>query len=60
VQLLSGKSHDKILVFIDFQIIFFLATFLQLKKPNQQLLIPLTVFIGMEQAFIGADFTQVN
>lgn len=36
------------------------ATFRQLKKPNQQLLIPLTVFIGMEQAFIGADFTQVR
>lgn len=36
------------------------ATANQLKKPNQQLLIPLTVFIGMEQAFIGADFTQVR
>lgn len=36
------------------------ATFKQLKKPNQQLLIPLTIFIGMEQAFIGADFTQVG
>ncbi|XP_063704825.1 UNC93-like protein [Culicoides brevitarsis] len=34
------------------------ATFRQLKKPNQQLLIAITVFIGMEQAFIGADFTQ--
>jgi len=34
------------------------ATFKQLRKPNQQLLIPITVFIGMEQAFIGADFTQ--
>lgn len=34
------------------------ATFNQMKKPNQQLLIPITVFIGMEQAFIGADFTQ--
>lgn len=34
------------------------ATFKQLRKPNQQLLIPLTIFIGMEQAFIGADFTQ--
>ncbi|XP_040173640.1 UNC93-like protein isoform X2 [Anopheles arabiensis] len=34
------------------------ATFKQLKKANQQLLIPITVFIGMEQAFIGADFTQ--
>lgn len=29
-----------------------------MKKPNQQLLIPVTVWIGMEQAFIGADFTQ--
>jgi hypothetical protein len=36
------------------------ATAYQLKKPNQQLLIPITVWIGMEQAFIGADFTQVG
>lgn len=36
------------------------ATFTQMKKPNQQLLIPITIFIGMEQAFIGADFTQVG
>ncbi|XP_015604435.1 UNC93-like protein [Cephus cinctus] len=34
------------------------ATAYQLKKPYQQLLIPITVWIGMEQAFIGADFTQ--
>jgi MFS family permease len=34
------------------------ATFNQMKKPNQQLLVPITIFIGMEQAFIGADFTQ--
>lgn len=36
------------------------ATLNQCKKPNQQLLVPITVWIGMEQAFIGADFTQVN
>lgn len=36
------------------------ASFKQMRKPNQQLLIPLTVFIGMEQALIGADFTQVS
>lgn len=36
------------------------ATAYQLKKPNQQMLIPITVWIGMEQAFIGADFTQVS
>lgn len=35
------------------------ATAYQLKKPNQQLLIPITLWIGMEQAFIGADYTQV-
>ncbi|KAL7307268.1 hypothetical protein TKK_0000465 [Trichogramma kaykai] len=34
------------------------ATAYQLKKPYQQLLIPITVWIGMEQAFIGAEFTQ--
>ncbi|XP_019878966.1 UNC93-like protein isoform X2 [Aethina tumida] len=34
------------------------ATFTQLRKPYQQLLIPITIWIGMEQAFIGADFTQ--
>ncbi|CAG9138282.1 unnamed protein product [Plutella xylostella] len=36
------------------------ATAYQLKKPNQQLLIPITLWIGMEQAFIGADYTQVQ
>ncbi|XP_014290351.1 UNC93-like protein isoform X2 [Halyomorpha halys] len=34
------------------------ATAYHLKKPYQQLLIPITLWIGMEQAFIGADFTQ--
>ncbi|XP_063925816.1 UNC93-like protein [Zophobas morio] len=34
------------------------ATAYQMKKPYQQLLIPITIWIGMEQAFIGADFTQ--
>jgi len=34
------------------------ATLYQLRKPYQLLLIPITVWIGMEQAFIGADFTQ--
>ena len=34
------------------------ATAYQLKKPYQQLLIPITIYIGVEQAFISADFTQ--
>ncbi|KAK7872329.1 hypothetical protein R5R35_002777 [Gryllus longicercus] len=28
-----------------------------LRKKNQLLLLPLTIFLGIEQAFIGADFT---
>ncbi|XP_059617664.1 UNC93-like protein [Phlebotomus argentipes] len=35
-----------------------IATAKQLKKPNQIFLIPITVFIGMEQAVLAADFTQ--
>lgn len=34
------------------------ATFVQLKKPYQLLLIPMTIYIGIEQAFVMADFTQ--
>lgn len=34
------------------------ATFVQLRKPYQLLLIPLTIYIGVEQAFVMADFTQ--
>jgi len=29
------------------------------KSPYQKLLMPLTVYSGIEQAFIGADFTKV-
>lgn len=35
-----------------------MATLSQLRRPNQQLLICLTVFVGMEQAFSSAEFTQ--
>lgn len=38
----------------------FAATLYQLKNKYQILLIPLTIWIGMEQAFIGADFTEVS
>lgn len=37
---------------------FILATFHQMQRPNQQLLIPLTVYIGLEQAWIAAEYTQ--
>ena len=34
-------------------------TLVHLKKPNQILIIPITLWLGFEQAFIGADFTKV-
>ncbi|GAB0098723.1 MFS transporter superfamily [Sergentomyia squamirostris] len=34
------------------------ATFRQLKRINQMLLVPLTIFIGIEQANFAADLTQ--
>ena len=36
------------------------ATFQQMKNPYQLLIIPLTVWSGLEQAFLNADFTAVS
>ena len=36
------------------------ATFKQMRKKDQLLLIPLTLWSGLEQGFFGADFTAVN
>jgi len=36
----------------------FIATFKHLKHRNMQLLIPLTLFSGLEQGFVFADFTK--
>lgn len=36
------------------------VTFKQFLKPKQMLLLPITMFIGAEQAFIAADFTSVR
>lgn len=43
----SGKSGMELLV----------ATFNHMRHPYQLLIIPLTVWSGVEQAFIGADYT---
>ena len=37
-----------------------LATFVQMAKPYQILIFPLTVWSGFEQAFITAEYTQVK
>lgn len=31
-----------------------------MRKPYQMMIIPLTLWSGFEQAFIGADFTAVS
>ena len=36
------------------------ATFQHMRQPLQLLVIPLTVWSGVEQAFINADFTAVS
>ena len=36
------------------------ATVNQMKKQSQQLLIPLTVWVGLQQGFFGSDFTAVS
>ena len=38
----------------------FVATFVHMKDRKMQLLIPVTVFIGLEQGFAFADFTKVQ
>jgi len=46
----GGKSGKQLLV----------ATFQHMRKPYQMMIIPLTLWSGFEQAFIGADFTAVS
>lgn len=36
------------------------ATFNQLRHPYQLLIVPLTIWSGVEQAFLGADYTAVS
>jgi hypothetical protein len=31
-----------------------------LKERNQLLILPITMFLGVEQAFVGADYTAVK
>ena len=38
----------------------FIATFKHMKDRKMQLLIPLTIFSGLEQGFVFADFTKVK
>jgi len=37
-----------------------IATFKHMTKPYQILMIPLTIWAGMEQGYFGADFTNVS
>lgn len=37
-----------------------IATFNHMRHPYQLLIIPLTIWSGVEQAFLGADYTAVS
>jgi len=37
-----------------------ISTIKHMRHLNQLLLIPLTIFSGLEQSFLGAQFTKVN
>jgi hypothetical protein len=37
-----------------------ISTIKQMRNVNQLLLIPLTVWSGLEQSFLGAQFTKVK
>ena len=37
-----------------------MATLVHMKDRKMQLLIPITIFVGMEQSFVFADFTKVR
>jgi len=37
-----------------------ISTIKHMKDINQLLLIPLTIWSGLEQSFLGAQFTKVN
>ena len=39
---------------------FLFATFKHLRHANQLLLIPLTIYSGLEQGFLGAEFYKVK
>ena len=37
-----------------------IATFVHMKDRKMQLLIPITIFVGLENGFVFADFTKVS
>jgi hypothetical protein len=37
-----------------------IATIRHWKKPTQILIIPISMWLGVQEAFIGAEFTMVN
>lgn len=48
----AGNSKPSIKLLVE--------TFRHLRNPQQLLLIPLTMYSGIEQAFLASDFTKVN
>jgi hypothetical protein len=50
----QNKSTEK------FNFSLFVSTIKHMKNKYQILIIPLTMYIGFEQAYINADFTKVS
>ena len=53
------EQHSKRKLREDIQVLI-CATLKQLRHTNQLLLIPLTMYSGLEQGFLGAEFNKVN
>jgi hypothetical protein len=54
----EGKREGSGLGLTGFQLL--AITLKLLKEPNQLLIIPITMYLGVGQAFLGADYNAVN
>ncbi len=54
------NNLDKISVMIRHSVTLLISTLKHMRNVNQLFLIPLTIWSGLEQSFLGAQFTKVN
>jgi hypothetical protein len=54
------NNLEKISVMLSESVILLISTIKHMRKGNQLLLIPLTIWSGLEQSFLGAQFTKVE
>ena len=56
---INSYDIDKLSVMLRDSIKLLISTIKQMRDVNQLLLIPLTIWSGLEQSFLGAQFTKV-